>query len=199
VGIHNDIDAELAEQAARGDAAAFSELYQRYRDRVYGFAYRMVGAQVVAEDVTQEAFLALIECPGRYQPGRGSMLTFLCAVARNHTMNYLRRNKRLVEDDFDQLVRSGESGGDDAPDPLSVLLDEELTAEVNEAISALPHLQREVIILREIEELSYEEIATATGVEVNVIKARLHRARQSLMRRLAPYAAVRGDRCHELR
>jgi RNA polymerase sigma-70 factor (ECF subfamily) len=127
------------------------------------------------------------------------MLTFLCAVARNHTMNYLRRNKRLIEDDFAQVAQSDERRDDDALDPLSVLLDEELTAEVNAAIDALPPLQREVIILRELEELSYEEMASATGVEVSVIKARLHRARQSLVRRLAPYTAVQGDHCHELR
>jgi RNA polymerase sigma-70 factor (ECF subfamily) len=199
MGKYDQIDAELAERAALGDAVAFGELYRRYRDRVYGFAYRMVGAQAVAEDVTQEAFMLLIERPGRYQPERGSVLTFLCAVARNQMMNYLRRNKRLVEDDLDQVARGDERRDGDALDPLSVLLDEELTAEVNAAIDALPPLQREVIILRELEELSYEEIASATGVEVNVIKARLYRARQSLMRRLSPYTTVQGDRCHELR
>jgi RNA polymerase sigma-70 factor (ECF subfamily) len=77
-------DQELLAAAARGDQAAFSQLYQRYRNRVYGFAYRMLGAQAVAEDVTHEAFLLLIRQPERYQAARGSLLTFLCAVARNH-------------------------------------------------------------------------------------------------------------------
>jgi RNA polymerase sigma factor (sigma-70 family) len=76
-------DQELLAEAARGDQAAFSQLYQRYRNRVYGFAYRMLGAQEAAEDVTHEAFLLLIREPERYQAARGSLLTFLCAVARN--------------------------------------------------------------------------------------------------------------------
>jgi len=67
-------------------------IYRRHRDRVYGFAYRMLNSQSIAEDVTHEAFLVLIEHPERYQEERGSMLTFLCSVARNHIMHHFRRN-----------------------------------------------------------------------------------------------------------
>ena len=194
----NDRETQLVKDAAEGDAIAFSELYRRYRNRVYAFAYRMVGSQTVAEDVIQETFLVLIEHPERYQPERASMITFLCAIARNHVMYYLRQHRRDV--DFDENGRSdAEALRELRLDPLQELLEEELVGEVNLAIADLPPLQREVIVLREFQELSYEEIATVIGVGVNVVKVRLHRARQSLAHRLAPYLISVGDECRELR
>ena len=194
----NDRETELVMHAAEGDAVAFSHLYRRYRDRVYGFAYRMVGAQSIAEDVTQETFLVLIEHPDRYRPERASMLTFLCAIARNQIMYHLRRHRRDVDVDFENTTTTIEARRESGQDPLQELLAEELSGEVNLAIAALPPLQREVIVLREFQELSYEEIATITGVEVNVVKVRLYRARQSLAQKLAPYLVSVGDQCREL-
>ncbi len=192
---------ELAKHSAEGDEAAFSELYQRYRDRVYAFAYRMVGVQAIAEDVTQEAFMVLIEHPERYQPDKGSMLTFLCAIARNQIMYYLRRNGRQVEVESEQFTNAVESQQkvNVSRDALTQLLDEELAAEINTVINSLPPLQREVILLREFQELSYEEIATVTDVDVNVVKARLHRARQSMEQRLTPYLVPHGETSYDLR
>jgi RNA polymerase sigma factor (sigma-70 family) len=193
----NDREMELVRHVAEGDVAAFSELYRTYRDRVYGFAYRMVGAQSVAEDVIQETFLALIQHPERYRPERASILTFLCAIARNQIMYYLRQHRRDVEVDVESVATVAVPRNI-RRDPLQELLEEELAGKVNLAIADLPPLQREAIVLREFQELSYEEIATVTGVEVNVVKVRLHRARQSLARRLAPYLISVGDECREL-
>ena len=177
---------------ARGDADAFKALYRRHRDRVYGFALRMLGVEAVAEEVTHEAFLVLIEHPTRYDPERGSVLTFLCAVARNHVMRHFRRRGYSLEDDSEGGDSSEADAG--APDPLGELLKLELEAKVAAAVAALPALQREVILLREYHELSYAEMAEVTGVEVGVVKARLHRARQALARRLSPY--VESERCY---
>ena len=188
----------LIRAAAVGDAAAFSKLYGLHRDRVYGFAYRMLGIQPVAEDVTHEAFLVLLEHPERYSPERGSLLTFLCAVARNHIMNYFRRQGYELNERDGITIDTAERRDEMERDPLSRLLDLELAARVNGAIAALPPLQREAIVLREFQELSYEEIAEVTGAEVNVVRARLHRARQSLAQRLAPYITEDSKR-YELR
>lgn len=187
------------EDAGRGDAEAFARLYNRYRDRVYGFAYRMLNVQTAAEDVTQEAFLALIEHPEKYQSERGSLLTFLCAVARNAVLNRFRRRVYEAEDDFEEgelyLIKD-----EYAPDPLSSLLERELSEKIDESIALLPPLQREVIVLRKFQELSYQEISFVTGAEINVVKARLHRARKSLAKNLAPYMLFEeGERCYELR
>ncbi len=84
-------------------------------------------------------------------------------------------------------------------DPLSSLLDRELALKVNEAISLLPEFQREVIVLREFQELSYEDISIVTGTDVNVVKARLFRARQNLAKYLAPYMVLKGEEYHEMR
>ena len=195
----HDTEGELARRAAGGDAVAFSALYHLHRERVYAFAYRMARVQAIAEDITQETFLVLIEHPERYQAQLGSMLTFLCAIARNQIMYYLRRNGHEVDFEEGKIATVIENQTEVKGGPLKDLLDEELVAEVNAAIDRLPPLQREVIVLREFQELTYEEIATVTGVEVNVIKVRLHRARQSLARRLTPYLVYPGDQCHELR
>lgn len=191
-------DAEDVKAAARGDEQAFTRLYDFYRDRIYGFAYRMTRDQTIAEDATHEAFLALIERPERYDAERASLLTFLCAVARNQVFKYFRRcgyeyEEYAEEGDWYSLKDESEA------DPLSALLDREMTTKIGEAVALLPALQREVIILREFQELSYEEISAVTGADVNVVKARLYRARQSLARHLASYMVLSGGQCDELR
>lgn len=183
---------------AAGDAGALARVYELYRDRVYGFAYRMLGVQAIAEEITHEAFLALIKRPEKYDSSKGSVLTFLCVVARSRILMRFRSHGDALEDSFDEqdFVASTASG---ERDPLSSLLEQELAAKINDAVLSLPALQREAIILREFQELSYEEISIVTGVEINVVAARLHRARTALARQLAPYVETKGERCYELR
>lgn len=196
----NERDEDLIEvrRVADGDAEAFSRLYDRYRNRVFGYAYRMLGSQSIAEDVTHEAFLALIENPERFRPELGSMKTFLCAVAHNCILNHFRKRGTAIEDFFeDDELQSVKDESE--PDPLSALLDRELGAKIKESIALLPALQREVIVLREFQDLSYEEISIVVGAETGVVKARLYRARQTLGKRLAPYLVSNGEVCYELR
>src|SRR5437016_4520521 len=103
---------------AIGDKAAFTELYLRHRDRVFAFAYRMVGGRAIAEDVTHEAFLVLIEHPERYNAQRGTLLTFLCAIVRYNLISYFRRQGKQVEDEFCNVTRV-EKGTDSEFNPLS--------------------------------------------------------------------------------
>jgi len=185
----------LMERAARGDASAFNEVYRRYGARVYNFAYRMLSVESVAEDVTQEAFLVLIEHPEQYRSERGSVLTFLCAIARHHIFRIFRRRGYELESEIDDDANRTAWPDESEQDPLTTLLSQELAAEVAAAIGELPPLQREAIVLREFQELSYEEIARVTCAEVSVIKVRLHRARKSLARRLAPYLSSEREEC----
>ena len=197
--MNTDSEANLIEKFARGDEPAFSEIYRRYCSRSYGFVYRMTANKTIAEDLTHETFIILIEYPERYLAQRGSLLTFLCAVARNLVMNHLRRkhNADVGYDEFENF---------DAPEdetkqnnPLMDLLDKELAAQIDACIATLPPLQREVIILRQFQELSYEEIAKVTEAEISAVKARLHRARQTLAKQLAAYVALpKKDKCYEL-
>ncbi len=186
---NHELDHELLAATARGDEAAFGRLYQRYRNRVYGFAYRMLGAPTLAEDVTHEAFLVLIQQPERYQAARGSLLTFLCAVARHHIFQHLRRQERFAAEPVEDWLDGEMPEAGLAFDPLHGLLARELAMRVEAALAALPLAQREVLVLREYQDLSYAEIAAVIEADLSVVKVRLHRARLGLAKRLAPYLA----------
>jgi len=195
--LNRNIEATLIEKIAQGDESAFNEIYRRYRNRVHGFIYRMTINQAVAEDITHEVFVILIENPRRYQTERGSLLTFLCAIARNRVMNYLRR-KHNSDVGFDEFENFDTLEDETRGNPLADLLNQELAARIDACITALPPLQREVIILREFQELSYDEIARVTEAELSTVKTRLHRARQTLAKQLAAYVTSPKDKCYEL-
>ncbi|HEX8775429.1 MAG TPA: RNA polymerase sigma factor [Pyrinomonadaceae bacterium] len=176
-------DERLLKNASRGDEAAFLVLYQRHRDAVFRFAYRLTGAVALAEDVTHDCFLSLIRAPERFDPSRAALRTYLYAAARNLALKHLRSPGAEVT--IDELIV--EPSGPEGEQPLRQLLDEELSAEVRKAIESLPPLQREALILFEYEELTLAEIALVIGADTGVVKSRLHRARQNLRRLLAPY------------
>jgi RNA polymerase sigma-70 factor, ECF subfamily len=196
--MNNHSEAVLVKKLAKGDELAFAQIYDRHRDRVYGFVYRMTVNRAIAEDIAHETFMFLIENPGRYDARRSSILTFLCAIARNRVMNHLRKkhNGDISVDEIEARtpIEDGTNIG-----PLAGLLNRELASQIDAGITALPPLLREVIILREFQELSYEEIAKVTEAEIGAVKTRLHRARQALARELAAYVKPAGkDNCNEL-
>lgn len=176
-------DERLLKDASRGDEAAFLVLYQRHRDAVYRFAYRLTGSVLAAEDVTHDCFLSLIKSPARFDPSRAELRTYLFAAARNLSFKHLRPSGAEVT--LEELT--AEPKGPDREQPLRQLLDEELSAQVQKAVASLPPLQREALVLFEYEELSLAEIALITGTETGVVKSRLHRARVKLRQLLAPY------------
>lgn len=178
-------EARLIERSACGDALAFTRLYQLYRDRVFGFALRMLGDFEAAEDVTHEAFFVLIKHPERYKSERGSLLTFLCGIARNHILLHWRRRGYQLEDQIEDDWEI--ASPTETQNPLNDFLNRERTELVAAALAALPVLQREALVLREFQELSYAEIASVTSTSIDVIKMRLRRARQSLSLRLSAY------------
>ncbi len=176
-------DDELLLDLGLGDEAAFLELYQRHRDPVFRFAFRMLGTVELAEDVAHDCFLSLIQYPTRFDPTRSSLRTYLFAAARNLAMKHFRKaHQDLSVDEFDQ--DKFVSGSDL---PLLQLLDNEVSKLVQEAISNLPPLQREALILFEYEETALAEIARIVGADVGTVKARLFRARQALKRSLTQY------------
>lgn len=137
----------------------------------------------MAEDITHDCFLSLLRKPENFKPGRAALRTYLYSAARNLAMKHFRVSGReaALDDQFD---------GPPVPkreEPLHRLLEEELTAIVKEAVSALPPLQREALVLFEYEGLPLHEIAVVVGADVGAVKSRLHRARESLRNSLAPY------------
>ncbi len=177
-------DEQLLQRASRGDEAAFLLLYERHRDVVFRFAYRMLGSTTQAEDVTHDCFLSLIRRPEAFDEERAKLRTYLLAATRNLALKSLRRTGAEVA--LDDLAEEP-SASAEASGPLRKLLDEELALEVSRAVAALPALQREALVLFEYEELSLREVAEVVGADVGTVKARLHRARQRLKRSLEPY------------
>jgi RNA polymerase sigma-70 factor (ECF subfamily) len=177
-------DQSLLERAAQGDEAAFQQLYRRHRDAVFRFAYRLLGAEAAAEDVAHDCFIALLRRPEGFDPRRASLRTYLLAATRNLAFKQFRRNGHELVLDEGQWA---EPAAPDSFNPLRQLLLAEAATEVKRAVLSLPPLQREALVLFEYEELSLAEVAQVTGADVNTIKARLHRARQSLKRELAAY------------
>jgi RNA polymerase sigma-70 factor (ECF subfamily) len=167
-------DAELIEATLRGDEDAFLEIYRRHRDRVFRFAYRMTGSADAARDVTHTCFTGLLEHPRRYDVGRASLGTYLCAAARNHSLRRASRAWRERPQGSPDVRPSLEPG------PFDQLLAREMSDIVRKAVGALPPLHREVLILAEYEDLDLSTIATIVGAEVGAVKVRLHRARKKL-------------------
>ena len=170
-------------KAGEGDQAAFLELYDRYREPIFRFAYRLLGSVEVAEDVTHDCFVSLIRKPENFRPERASLKTYLYAAARNLAMKHFRSQGRETGlDEVAEEPRESPRRG-----PLRRLLDEELATLVREAVFSLPPLQREALILFEYEGLSLNEVAEVAGTDAGAIKARLYRAREGMRRMLRPY------------
>lgn len=173
----------LLERAGAGDPAAFLELYERYRDSTFRFAYRLCGTVETAEDITHDCFLSLITHPGNFKPERASLKTYLLSATRNLWLKQLRDNRRetaLENFDHDGFIAP-------AKHPITGLLEDELTERIKRAVSTLPPLQKEALVLFEYEGLALVEIAELVGTDVGAVKSRLFRARESLRIALAPY------------
>ena len=149
--------------------------FDQYSQLVYRFVYRVTRREDVAEDVTQDTFLALIRSPERWSAARGSMKTYLLAIARNLMLKRFRDYRNEEQLDIDD---------DSASDPRGVL---EISAAVADAIASLPALQQEAVVLFEYEGVTLEELAQIVAADVGTVKSRLHRARARLRRSLGPY------------
>jgi RNA polymerase sigma-70 factor, ECF subfamily len=150
--------------------------FDQYHQAVFSFAYRLTRRQDVAEDLTQECFLALIRAPGRFDEARGNLKTYLFSITRNLALKFYRDHG--AEEPMET------AGAPSAIDPRRAL---EVSSAVAEAVGGLPQLQQEALILFEYEGVSLEEIAQIVCADVGTVKSRLHRARERLRKTLAPY------------
>lgn len=200
-------DDGLVRRMQAGDEEAFALLYKRRQPSIYRFALHMSGNGAVAEDVTQEVFMTLIRDTGRFDPARGTVGAFLFGVARNHLRKRWEQDKRLVPllsdaDEYGPASGNGMKGGHHNGNgngnghyAIATSRDEfasiEAVGRVRKAIGTLPENYREVVILCELEELSYEEAAAALECPVGTVRSRLHRARAILLEKLRDVPMVR--------
>src|SRR6202451_1646380 len=175
-------DGLLLRRMLAGDEEAFTLLYRRRHPAIYRFALHMSGNVALAEDVTQEVFMTLIRDAKRFDPARGTLGGFLFGIARNHLRKRWEQDRRLVSftgdaDEFDDFASNGnghlKSNGN-GHSPVATVHDEFSQAEtirrVRQAVSTLPESYREVVVLCELEELSYEQAATALDCPVGTVR-----------------------------
>jgi RNA polymerase sigma-70 factor, ECF subfamily len=171
---------------AGGNTDAFQILYERYRDPIFRFAYRLLGSVEAAEDVAHDCFLSLIKAPGRFDASRASLRTYLYAAARN--LAATRYNSFAREAAIEEMPDAFHTA--ERHSPVARVLENELSGEVERAVAGLPPLQREALVLFEYEELSLAEVAAVVGADANAVKARLFRAREKLRARLGRYLEI---------
>jgi len=181
----NEID--LVTRAAAGETEAFRKLFEAHHAAMFRLAYRLTNTVDAAEDITQECFLRLIRSPG-FDCERGGLRQYLFGIVRN-----LVRQRRYASG---REVPWDDEAEDD---PVAAITahpappgSSETSHVVQAAIAMLPPLQREVVVLFELEELTLEETAAVVGAEVGAVKSRLYRARERLRRSLAPYRSHSG-------
>jgi len=176
--VHPSTDDQLVLRFKAGDREAFGELYARYRPRVYRFALKLLQNSDQAEDCTQEAFLKAGRTVGGLLEA-SSLRAWLFSIVRNEVLEHFRktrRNGQLTADD----VWNGKSPHED-------VVTGETTEIVQHMIGLLKSEYREVLVLREYEQMSYTEIAAVTGDSESSVKSRLFKARKALVKTLKPY------------
>jgi RNA polymerase sigma-70 factor, ECF subfamily len=205
-------DEGLLKRVIAGDEEAFTLIYRRRHPSIYRFALRMSGNRGIAEDVTQEVFVALIRDAKRFDATRGTFAAFLFGIARNHLHKRWEVDKRLVPSGLgnEEMVPSGSKNGAGS-NTLSIVMQtghapgaaasnggsrssipgvpeefasKETVDRVRKAVASLPENYREAVVLCDLEEMSYDEAAAALGCPVGTVRSRLHRGRAILLEKL---------------
>jgi RNA polymerase sigma-70 factor (ECF subfamily) len=172
-------DTDLHHAVRQGSGEAMAALYRRHGPLVYRFTLRMSQDDAIAEEVTQEVFLALLGSSDRFDPKRAALSTWLCGIARRQLWKRFERNQHYVQIESEDESFDAESADDD---PAISLSRKEAVDAVRQGIDELPALLKEVIVLCELEEMTYQQVAVVLGIPVGTVRSRLHRAKA----RLAP-------------
>lgn len=174
-------DEALLPALADGDEAAFLAVYRRRQSALFRYAAHLTGDDDIAAEVVQETFLALLRDARKLDASRGTVLSWLFAVARNQVLKQMasrRRHLSLEEDDRPEPAAAG---------CLETEFEQEqAAARVREMMATLPPAYREVLVLCDMQELSYEEVAAIAGCPLGTVRSRLHRARTMLAGKLKP-------------
>ena len=193
-----DLDQVLVERAQRGDKTAFDLLVSKYQRKLQRLLSRLVRDPGEVEDVTQEAFIKAYRALPTFR-GDSAFYTWLYRIGINTAKNYLvaagRRAPTATEIDADEA--EGFEDGEqlrDTSTPEHILMSRQIADTVNEAMSGLPEELRSAIALREIEGLSYEEIATVMNCPIGTVRSRIYRAREAIAAQLRPLLDTSKDK-----
>ena len=181
-------DEQLLAKSLTGDEEAFTALYRRRQGPIFRFALHMSGSTHIAEEVTQDVFIFLLQRGGDFDPARGALGAYLFGVARNYVRRALERSysdnvlSTSADDESVALMTEDDPGESIARHQTSVA--------VWKAVLSLPEHYREVVVLCDLQELSYVQAAEAIGCAIGTIRSRLHRAHDMLSKKLQHSAAL---------
>jgi RNA polymerase sigma-70 factor, ECF subfamily len=184
-------DRQIVQEVISGNYNAFEELVEKYQGRIFRHLRKMVKDDPAAQDLLQETFLSAYRGLDRFT-GASSFSTWLFRIATNAALMYLRKNRPEVMEYDDEFRNQAEnslfpSSMEFSGTPLEILLSQEGQRKIEEVIESLPLLYRSVIVLRDIEGFSLEEVSKIMDSSVAAIKSRLHRARNSVREALSSY------------
>lgn len=193
-----DVDAKLVARVQAGDKAAFDLLVLKYQRKILRLLSRMLRDQSEIEDVMQEAFIKAYRALPQFR-GDSAFYTWLYRIAINTARNWMASQSRRPSSPSLHQSEEGETFDEidnltDNNTPESLLASREIAASVNDSIQALPAELRTAIVLREIEGLSYEEIAQAMGCPIGTVRSRIFRAREAIAAKLRPMIDQQRDR-----
>jgi RNA polymerase sigma-70 factor (ECF subfamily) len=182
----------LVRRCISGDAAAWEEIVQRYHRRIYNVCYRFAGDAENAQDLTQEVFIKMYRTLRTYDSGKGAFMTWVTTITRNLLVDHFRKTKGdRVTDSLDSTASEhediqplSERIADRAPPPDASVQSRETREMVHLALQKLSPELREAVILRDLQDMDYREIATALRVPEGTVKSRINRGRAELARLL---------------
>jgi RNA polymerase sigma-70 factor (ECF subfamily) len=186
------VAALLVRRCIAGDAVAWDEIVQRYHRRIYNICYRFAGSSDDAQDLTQEVFIRMYRTLNSYDVGRGAFMTWVTTLTRNLLVDHFRKTKhdRLTDSldatasDHPDAMPLSERIPDEGPAPDSGVQSRETRDAVHQALQKLSPELREAVILRDLQDMDYREIATVLKVPEGTVKSRINRGRAELARLL---------------
>jgi RNA polymerase sigma-70 factor (ECF subfamily) len=186
-------------RARAGDGEAFRALIVRYQRKVYAVALGIVRDPDLAWDVSQDAFVRAHQHLGEFK-GESSFQTWLLRIATHLAIDSVRKERTSSKDNIDDADEAAVSRGGEGilatalgNDPLESALRQELMEKMTEALAQLPEKHRTILVLREVEGLSYEELAERLGIHKGTVMSRLFHARKKMQALLREYAGLEGD------
>lgn len=193
-----DIDQQLVERVQRGDKAAFDLLVTKYQRKIFRLLSRLIRDQAELEDVAQEAFIKAYRALPNFR-GDSAFYTWLYRIAINTAKNHLVSRGRRAPTTTEADIEEAETFDDgdhlrDLNTPESMLVTKQVGEAVNRAIDQLPEDLRTAIVLREIEGLSYEEIAESMSCPIGTVRSRIFRAREAIAQELKPVLDTAKDK-----
>lgn len=193
-----DEDYEIVLRVQAGDKAAFNLLVEKYHRRVSRLLIRLLKNQEDIEDVVQETFIKAYRAIGNFR-GESAFYTWIYRIAINTAKNLLLTQKRKPSQALEYENEEGETFEDNSAlsnidTPESLYLTRQVAETVNKAMMALPSDLRDAIVMREIDGLSYEEIAEAMGCPIGTVRSRIFRAREAISQKIKPLLDPKGDK-----